>query len=362
MTRPTPHRRRPLLAPALLLAAALLAALAALPTASASTGDRLPEFRRCVNVCLYANCERDEPTPIPLLHRALLWSCPAECDYTCQRLVTSARVRASLPVVQFHGKWPFTRVLGMQEPLSVLFSLGNLLAHVWGLRRVRAELPPSYPLRAFYERVGQIGILTWACSAVFHTRDFVLTEQADYLAAGASVMYGLYYAAVRVFRLDRGGPGRRRALWLWSAGCRTAYALHVAYLTLWSWDYTYNMAANVVVGAAHNALWSWFSWNMYRRVRRLWAVVPGIVVTWIMLAMSLELFDFAPLGGFLDAHSLWHLGTIAPAMIMYNFLIVDLARHGLHITPIMVSLVEDAVTVAGVSTSSTTEDNLQTLP
>jgi hypothetical protein len=49
--------------------------------------------------------------------------------------------------------------------------------------------------------------------------------------------------------------------------------------------------------------------------------------------------------------------TISPV-----FLDGFLARHGLHITPIMVSLVEDAVTVAGVSTSSTTEDNLQTLP
>ena len=37
-------------------------------------------------------------------------------------------------------------------------------------------------------------------SMIFHTRDFNFTEKLDYFAAGASVLYGLYYTPIRVFR------------------------------------------------------------------------------------------------------------------------------------------------------------------
>eukprot|EP00967_Tisochrysis_lutea_P110172 scaffold172089_cov17-Tisochrysis_lutea.AAC.1 len=37
------------------------------------------------------------------------------------------------PPSKYYGKWPFQRLLGMQEAASVLFSLANLCAHVYGL-------------------------------------------------------------------------------------------------------------------------------------------------------------------------------------------------------------------------------------
>jgi len=76
-------------------------------------------------------------------------------------------------------------------------------------------------------------------------------------------------------------------------------------------------------GVLQNALWSGYSVLRYRRTHRTWAVWPGIAVAWVMLAMGLELFDFAPLWHTLDAHSLWHAGTIAPTVLWYNFLIKD---------------------------------------
>jgi len=208
----------------------------------------------------------------------------------------------------------------MQEPLSVLFSLGNLWAHASGLRKLRNSVPPSYPLRPYYERFAQIAIAAWVFSSIFHTRDFPFTEELDYFAAGASVLYSLYYALVRIFRLDR--PSRRRKnaslLRTWTWTCRLLFAAHVLYLKGVKWDYTYNMSANVVVGGLNNLLWSWFSWRTYRTSRRPWAAWPGIVVAWIVMAMSLELLDFPPLWGSLDAHALWHAATIAPAVIWYK--------------------------------------------
>ncbi|CAK7231741.1 hypothetical protein SCUCBS95973_008018 [Sporothrix curviconia] len=305
-----------------LCAAVLLVVLAMLPGVAASVGDRLPEFRECLEVCRAENCGPGKPaTPIPLHLRLLLWDCASECDQTCQRIVTGHRLAAGVDVVQFHGKWPFFRLWGIQEPASVAFSLGNLWAHVAGLRRLRRLVPASYSLRPWYIGFGTVGMATWIFSAIFHTRDFVLTERLDYFAAGASVLYGLYFTAIRVFRLDH--PARAPVRSVWSLVCLCLYAAHVGFLTLVRWDYGYNMAANVVCGIVQNGLWSYFSYREWTRTRRFWAVWPGIAVAWVMLAMSLELFDFSPIGGVFDAHSLWHLGTIGPTILWYNFLVRD---------------------------------------
>ncbi|KAI0017247.1 vacuolar membrane protein [Xylariomycetidae sp. FL0641] len=287
-------------------------------TAEASKGDRLPDFRECVKVCERENCDPNhDPTPIPLHRRLLLWTCPSECDYTCQRIVSARRRHAGQAAVQFHGKWAFARVLGIQEPLSVLFSLGNLYAHGRGLALLRARVPARHPLRAPYERFARVGLLTWAASALFHARDFRATEQADYFGAAAGVLCGLYVAGVRVLRLARPARARRRRAW--TLLCAALYAAHVAYLKLWAWDYTYNMAANVAVGLVHNALWIYYSVVRYRETgREPWALWPAAIVAWIMAAMSLELFDFPPVWDALDAHSLWHLGTIPPALLWYQ--------------------------------------------
>ena len=105
----------------------------------------------------------------------------------------------------------------------------------------------------------------------------------------------------------------------WAGLCLVLYFCHVMYLKVWDWDYEYNMMANVVVGLAQNVLWTWFSVDLYRKNGGVWSVVPGVVVMWVACTMSLELLDFPPVWGCVDAHSLWHLGTIAPALLMYKY-------------------------------------------
>lgn len=78
------------------------------------------------------------------------------------------------------------------------------------------------------------------------------------------------------------------------------------------------MAANVAVGIVSNLLWSGFSYVQYQKIGRTWAVWPGLCVAWIILAMSLELLDFPPWMGMIDAHSLWHLGTVLPTVLWYK--------------------------------------------
>lgn len=252
----------------------------------------------------------------------MLWTCPAECDYTCQHVITDKRVARDPPmihpVVQFHGKWPFYRFMGMQEPFSVLFSLMNFLAHRNGMDRIREYIPGRYSLRPYYLTYGYFGLVAWIFSMMFHTRDFNITEKLDYFGAGAFVMYGLFYTPVRVFRLDKDDPVKQSILRAWTVLCVLLYTAHISYLTFWTWDYTYNMAANVAAGIVQNLLWSYFSIMRYRKLQKSWAAWPGLIVAWIILAMSLELFDFPPWGGMIDAHSLWHLGTVGPTIWWYR--------------------------------------------
>jgi len=153
---------------------------------------------------------------------------------------------------------------------------------------------------------------------IFHTRDFDATEQLDYIAAGASVLYGFFYTPIRVFRLDQKGNKGDSMVRAWAVVCISMFLGHVGYLKLWKWDYTYNMAANVVVGLTQNALWTWFSFAKYQKSGRPWAMLPSVVVVFLLLAMSLELLDFPPLYGCVDAHSLWHLATVLPTLIWYK--------------------------------------------
>lgn len=206
----------------------------------------------------------------------------------------------------------------MQEPFSVLFSLFNFLAHYQGLQKLRKAIPASYPLRKYYVNLAYFGMVSWVFSMIFHTRDFAATEQLDYFGAGASVLYGLYYTPIRVFRLDKGGEKTQSMIRVWTALCILMFAAHVTYLKYYSWDYTYNMAANVVVGILQNIMWTYFSISKYRESKRMWAVWPGVVVAWVIVAMSLELLDFPPLGGYLDAHALWHLATVFPTVLFYK--------------------------------------------
>lgn len=206
----------------------------------------------------------------------------------------------------------------MQEPASVLFSVMNFMAHYTGYAKIKAQVPATYPLRKYYVTFAYFGMASWIFSILFHMRDFTLTEELDYFAAGASVLYGFYYTPIRIFHMDQGGKKAKSVLRAWSVLCLLMYVAHVAYLKLGSWDYTYNMAANVVLGLAQNMLWTWFSIKNYRSTGRFWTTWPGLVVTWLLLAMSFELQDFPPLWGIVDAHSLWHLGTVGPLIVWYK--------------------------------------------
>jgi hypothetical protein len=172
----------------------------------------------------------------------------------------------------------------------------------------------------------------------------------DYFAATMTIMYTLHYSINRLFHLY---PARRERSALPVSRSQVAltlcfavlYLSHISYLlSTPSFDYGYNVAFNVALGAIHLSLWTLFSLVFTTRLPFPFSLMPtpyppldplaiapkptyhwssGALVLATSASMSLELFDFPPLGRVIDAHSLWHAATILLANGWYKFLIRD---------------------------------------
>ncbi|RKP11932.1 Per1-like protein, partial [Piptocephalis cylindrospora] len=287
-----------------------------IPTAAqASVGDRSFAYRDCVDKCMVQECGPRHEHDLPVILQLLRWSCPENCEYGCTHRDTADRLERGDPVVQYYGKWPFTRLVGMQEPASVLFSLLNGLGH-WVHRKQVLAIPTSYYLQPLILGYFIVGLNTWIWSTIFHMRDTSLTEKLDYFSAGLAVLYATYLTLCRLLRL--GSRGQRRL----AVALIPLYLFHIGYLGLSnSFDYGYNMTANVIVGLIHNLLW--LTWSFTNRNRLPYAWIPAVGVVAITMAMSLELLDFPPLAWAIDAHSLWHLATVPLVWLWYRFLLAD---------------------------------------
>ncbi|KAF8528160.1 Per1-like protein [Hysterangium stoloniferum] len=315
---------------------------------TASSGDRHSTFTDCVSQCESKKClPPTGPITLPLALRVTRWTCRDECRYVCMHSITDQAISAHEPVHQYYGKWPFWRFLGIQEPASVLFSLLNLWGHVHGFRRARRVIPKTHPMRKYYLGWGVVNVNAWIWSAVFHTRDMPSTEKLDYFSAGLAILYSLFYTAVRLFHLYTplqqrlvisSKQSRPSTLDIWASLCILTYIIHVGYLSsLHRFDYTYNMAANLVIGILHNLLWITYSLptpltrpfplrpSTYRPDHAYKAVTFAILTT---MATTLELFDFPPWGRTIDAHALWHLSTAPIVLFWWRFLIDDALDEG----------------------------------
>jgi len=85
--------------------------------------------------------------------------------------------------VLFYLKWPFVRVLGVQEPASALFSFLNVLTHGVGGLMLWRRSPPNAPLLPFWLFFSAVCMNGFFWSILFHTRDFPFTELMDYASA-----------------------------------------------------------------------------------------------------------------------------------------------------------------------------------
>ncbi|KAF8898232.1 Per1-like protein [Gymnopilus junonius] len=313
----------------------------------ASSGDRSPEYTQCTGLCIAERCSQsDSEFSLSLPLRLTRWTCIDDCKYRCMHEITSKQIQLGERVHQYHGKWPFWRLWGMQEPASVAFSLLNLWAHARGAAKVKKKVPQYHPMRSYYLFWSVVSMNAWMWSSIFHTRDLPFTEKMDYFSAALAIMYALYYTIIRLFHLYEPQSAPRltplssksksqKTRKVLAVVCTLSYVAHVSYLTLLPrFDYTYNMAFNLTLGLLHNALWATYalpaSINLMKRFpsrpksyRPDFIGKSGAFVFLTTAATGLELFDFPPWARTIDAHALWHLSTVPIALLWYDFLVED---------------------------------------
>jgi hypothetical protein len=293
---------------------------------SCSIGDRDESYNACliVNFQKHCNSEYEFKVDPPLSLKLFRWSCFADVKYNCMHEITQQRINQGLNIVQYYGKWPFWRVFGIQEIFSVIFSIGNGYAHYVHWSKLN-RLPNNFYLINYLKAYNLITINTWIWSTVFHCRDVRITERLDYFSALASVQFALHYCFLRVFRV--------RAFWqqlIVIILSLSFYANHI-YNMNQHFDYGYNMKVNIAIGVITNLLW--IGWSVYIKYFDQsskspktahpdpWG--PVMVGVQLSLAMSLEILDFPPILGYIDAHSLWHGATILVIYRYYKFMIAD---------------------------------------
>ncbi|CAL5402536.1 unnamed protein product [Camellia sinensis] len=164
----------------------------------ASAGDVDPFYRFCVDLCKNTGCVGDRCFPHckfpsdgdsldghwymqePLYWQWRQWDCQSDCRYYC--MVDTEKERASLGLgpVKYHGKWPFQRVYGIQEPVSVALSALNLAMHFRGWLSfftllyhklpLKPDKKPYYDYTSLWHIYSLLAINSWFWSAIFHSR------------------------------------------------------------------------------------------------------------------------------------------------------------------------------------------------
>ncbi|KAJ4706098.1 Post-GPI attachment to proteins factor 3 [Melia azedarach] len=313
-----------------------------LPALYASDGDADPIYKACVEHCQKTGCVENkcfqhcnfssDGKPVdgpwylqePLYLQWKQWDCSSDCQYHCMLAREEEREKVGEKPVKYHGKWPFRRVYGIQEPVAVALSALNLSIQFHGWVSFFILLYYKLPLRAdkktYYEYTGLwhiYGILamnSWFWSAVFHSRDVELTEKLDYSSAVALLGFTFILAILRAFSV------RDEAARVMVAAPIIAFVTtHILYLNFYKLDYGLNMKVCLAMGVAELLTWAiWAGVSHHPSRWKLWVVVLGEG-----LALLLEIYDFPPYWGFVDAHALYHAASIPLTYLWWSFVRED---------------------------------------
>ncbi|KAG0455282.1 hypothetical protein HPP92_024248 [Vanilla planifolia] len=312
----------------------------------ASAGDADPIYRACVGECEKTGHVGDITIPHCLIWHSdqmknsswymqeplyLQWkqlNCGSDCCYHCMLQRENERQELGLAPIKYHGKWPFKRIYVFQEPASAAFSALNLVMHFNGWLSFFILVNYKLPLRpqskrTYYEYTGLwhiygfLAMNAWLWSALFHTRDFELIEKFDYSSAVALLGFSLILSLLRAFDIKD-----EATRVMYAAPILAFVTTHILYLNFYELDFGWNMKVCTVMGVAQLLSWAiWAGRTPQPHRLKIWAIVLGGAV-----AMLLETYDFAPWGGYLDAHALWHATTIPLTCLWWSFAKAD-AEH-----------------------------------
>jgi len=289
----------------------------------ASWGDQSSFFIMCGQNCWKENCKDEARLMLweqeqSLADSVIGWGCMDDCRYKCMWDTVAEMQARHGQVPQFHGKWPFIRILGIQEPASTLFSVLNLLSNLYMLTWFIKTVPSTTPMYLVWVLYSVTAVNAWFWSTIFHSRDTTFTEMMDYFCAFSTVLFSLLAFFLRLL-----GTDNTRTLVVCSLTA-AFFSHHIYHMAFVHFDYGYNMRVNVCVGAVNCLCWlAWF----YSHSSDGPHVRKGVGAVAVLTgSVALELLDFPPLLWSIDSHALWHLATAPLPLLWYQFAAGDCLR------------------------------------
>ncbi|XP_022902411.1 post-GPI attachment to proteins factor 3 [Onthophagus taurus] len=285
-----------------------------------SVGNASPYFKRCSYDCTRINCTLDGSKYKTnnlqnFFYTLTYWRCENECEYMCMWDTVDLFQKRQYRIPQFYGKWPFIKILTIQEPASTIFSLINLYAHIKMAKRMKEEIRFGSPNLWLWYGHAILFSHSWIWSAIFHARDTELTEFMDYVCAYSTILYSFYTMLMRTLY-----NSSKKLLVIVTALCLSFYASHATYIYTGRFDYGYNMQVNVFTGVL--AVVGWLSfWQLNKK--QIYTRKIALYSVYIAVMTLLELIDAPPLLWTFDSHAIWHASTIPATYIVYSFAIDD---------------------------------------
>ncbi|XP_043467900.1 post-GPI attachment to proteins factor 3 [Leptopilina heterotoma] len=285
-----------------------------------SSGDRSQYYVVCVSNCNSKSCQIDgEYRRYPSLELRLLnWSCRDNCSYDCMWKTVTYFNKYGFEVPQFHGKWPFIRILGVQEPASTLFSVFNLYEHVTEYLKFKKELEFSDPMVYVWTYFFLICTNSWLWSTIFHAKDEYFTEVMDYSCAFTTVLTLFYCFLLRISYQD---SWNMKIFFATTCAYAGILSMHLSHLWSGSIDYGYNMKFNVAIGFITFVVTMIWWYRNRQKMSHVYLIGWFTILT--VTATLLEVLDFPPIFWTFDAHSLWHAATAPLVSLFYRFIRLD---------------------------------------
>ncbi|XP_068669706.1 uncharacterized protein [Aristolochia californica] len=295
--------------------------------------------RRCIGECEHSGCVGstcfkhcrlvstggavDGPWYMqePLYLKWKKWDCQSDCGYYCMQEREKERHKAGQGPVKYHDKWPFKCVFGLQEPVSVALSALTLATHFHGWLSFFVLLYYKLPLRpdskktyyeysGFWHIYGLLAMNSWFWSAVSHSRYCDLTQKLDYSSAIALLGYSQILAIIASFNVVNAA-----ARVMVAAPFIAFVTTHILYLNLHKLDLGLNSKVIAIMGVVQLIMWVvWAGVHRHPSRIKLWVVVVGS-----LFALILDVYDFPPYEGYVDAHALWHATAVPLGYLWWSF-------------------------------------------
>jgi post-GPI attachment to proteins factor 3 len=314
-----------------------------------SLGDIDPTYVKCRASCIVSDCKTGIVTNYKIPYGQILpLSCEEMCTYACIDGVAKDRESKNLKVVKFYGHWPFDRYFGLEEPASVFFSAFNAAPHILAIYRLWTNdrgtgTGSKQPEKRFYMDnwlllYAIVSTSCWCASTIYHAKKTPFATKCDLISALGFIVAGLFIALRRICGTSiNGGIASLLFCMLFVGWAYKAYFMAVYII-----NFDQHMKLSIGIVVLTTSLW--LGWTLhqlltgpkngeYARVKVLCLCCQfGLIV-----ASALEIFDFRPIYGIFDAHSLWHALTIPLGFVWYQFwnlerelyykLVSDTAEH-----------------------------------